>query len=555
MYMMGVQMACIANPDETCRHKERQRQRCFYVFQGKKVCLDAFLYLENTTHYQMKRIRKHIITKGIKARIHGNMGRKPHNTFSVDIYQHASAFLHSYMKRNFGHNIDSSEENQKEITMPIDLNRRKIHNDYKEYCENFEPDFKMMGYSTFRQFMTSEFPYIVFDKRNIKDEDDKDYPDYQPVRVGKRGRPRKPKIPYDPGDTVTQKPRGRGGQSKGYTYFDYRRDRAAKYKKNRWSFKNSTGLTSEEEEELVYVKENHIPTHNKNTRLKNSKRSNLNYDDDEEEEGTSASWKRKREAAAQDPDYNPLEDNDRIPRALDLQPANVPQEDQPKPQGNAYSNADSVSVSQSVSVNIAKPRTTVRIDIQDMENFQNSQVGYILSNSQASTTTTQQNMYVTPSGLNLQNMQVLQTINDPSEGQIIIMSRIQESPPVPEPKPENTTSSIPKSELTSQPEYSPDTMPSTSNNVTDTNNYENSSSVSGNLEISEARSTISENNMQNENTSAIQQYTSPGEKLSTVVYQTLTASENHGNDTEGLNQENGTPPPLTQVTEGISSQT
>lgn len=61
MYLMGLTMACLANRKHTYRNKERQRQRASYVYQGRRVCLDSFLYLENVTQYHLKRIRNHVM--------------------------------------------------------------------------------------------------------------------------------------------------------------------------------------------------------------------------------------------------------------------------------------------------------------------------------------------------------------------------------------------------------------------------------------------------------------------------------------------------------------
>ncbi|CAG0903185.1 unnamed protein product [Darwinula stevensoni] len=168
MYLMGVTMACLQNPEETVRHKERKRLRAQYVFHGKKVCLDAFLYLENTTHYQVKRIRKHVMTHGVTARVHGNHGKKPHNTFSLDSYQHATAFLQTYVQRHLppGRAPVTPKSKLKgklsPIYLPSDITRKKIHAAYKEYCEHFEPAVKVMGYSTFRYFMKDQFPHVRF---------------------------------------------------------------------------------------------------------------------------------------------------------------------------------------------------------------------------------------------------------------------------------------------------------------------------------------------------------------------------------------------------------
>lgn len=185
LYLMGVTMACLANPEETSRHKERKRLRASYVFQGKKVCLDAFLYLENCTHYQLKAIRKHVMLNGVTPRVHGNHGKKPPNTFPLDTYQHAAAFLSSYISR-YSPNSNTPKKLNKSgksppVYLPADITRKKIHNAYKEYCEHFEPDVKVMGYSSFRHFMKEQFPNVKFfridkksDRNGGQSEDDDD---------------------------------------------------------------------------------------------------------------------------------------------------------------------------------------------------------------------------------------------------------------------------------------------------------------------------------------------------------------------------------------------
>lgn len=162
MYLMGVTMACLANPDTTVRQKERRRLRAQYVYQGRRVCLDAFLYLENCTHYQLKRIRKHVMTHGVAPRVHGNHGKKPHNTFSLDIYRHATEFLKQYMEQHTGAvGICSSKQ---PIQLPWDITRKNLHDAYKEYGQILEPGIKLMGYSTFRHFMKEQFPHVKFSK-------------------------------------------------------------------------------------------------------------------------------------------------------------------------------------------------------------------------------------------------------------------------------------------------------------------------------------------------------------------------------------------------------
>lgn len=168
MYLMGVTMACIANPDTTVRNKERRRLRAQYVYQGRRVCLDAFLYLENCTHYQLKRIRKHVMTHGVAPRVHGNHGKKPHNTFSLDIYRHATEFLKQYLEQHSG--LKDILNTKQAIQLPWDVTRKNLHEAYREYGQIIDPGIKLMGYSTFRHFMKEQFPHVKFCKIEPKNQ-------------------------------------------------------------------------------------------------------------------------------------------------------------------------------------------------------------------------------------------------------------------------------------------------------------------------------------------------------------------------------------------------
>lgn len=151
MYLMGVTMACLSNRNETNRHKERIRQRAVYVFQGKRVCLDAFIYLENVTQYHLKRIRRHVMVNGVIPRVHGNVRKKPHNALSLDVYKFAENFVKSELSQH-------TNELNKSI---IVVNEPRI-NLYHKFRLNCPADSKSMSYSTFRHFLKKQFPHVRF---------------------------------------------------------------------------------------------------------------------------------------------------------------------------------------------------------------------------------------------------------------------------------------------------------------------------------------------------------------------------------------------------------
>jgi len=156
MYLMGIMMASLANPKATSKQKERQRNRNKYIFQGKEVCQEAFLYLENVTIYQLKSIRRHVLEQGVVARVHKNKGKKPHNVLELDHYQLTHRFVEDMLEK---------ERGGKKRTCLADMTCKKLHTSYLAYFSDLGMDSKMMAYSTFRNFVHQRFPQLKFTSR------------------------------------------------------------------------------------------------------------------------------------------------------------------------------------------------------------------------------------------------------------------------------------------------------------------------------------------------------------------------------------------------------
>lgn len=161
MYLMGVSMASLQNREHTTRNKERQRQRASYVYHGRRVCLDAFLYLENVSIYHLKTIRSHVMTNGVMPRVHGNIGRKPHNSYSLDAYKCAETFVKQYLADR---HIDAGS------SKPIVIAGESRKTVYDKFTESgYYPNEKIMGFSTFRHFMAKQFPLVKFTQKTERD--------------------------------------------------------------------------------------------------------------------------------------------------------------------------------------------------------------------------------------------------------------------------------------------------------------------------------------------------------------------------------------------------
>lgn len=148
-YLMGICRAVLMDPSD--RGAKRQRKRSSYTYMGKKVCLYAFLYLENITIYQLKKIRSHVVQNGVVNVEHGNSHKIPHNAFPLDLYKRVEDFLRRYL------NANKQQHSSKCIALNQPLS--KVYQEYKEE-ESLFSDGKIMGYTTFRTFFKKQFPHV-----------------------------------------------------------------------------------------------------------------------------------------------------------------------------------------------------------------------------------------------------------------------------------------------------------------------------------------------------------------------------------------------------------
>ncbi|KAG5677174.1 hypothetical protein PVAND_006955 [Polypedilum vanderplanki] len=144
-YLMGLVRASLM--DVSDKGAKRQRKRSSYSYLGKKVCLYAFLYLENITIYQLKKIRSHLIKHGVTQIQHGNSHKVPHNAFSLDVYKRVELFLRNHLKTDRNHSNKSIV-----LTEPLS----KVYQLYR----NQEKKDSKMGYTTFRSFFRKQFPHV-----------------------------------------------------------------------------------------------------------------------------------------------------------------------------------------------------------------------------------------------------------------------------------------------------------------------------------------------------------------------------------------------------------
>lgn len=144
-YLMGIVRSLLTDPSD--RGAKRQRNRSSYSYQGKKVCMFAFLYLENVSLYSMKKIRSHIMKNGVVAIQHGNSHKIPHNAFPLDLYKRVENFLKIHLR----------DKQHSSKTLVLDEPLSKVYQAYKDFDVDSP---QHMGYSSFRTFFKKQFPHV-----------------------------------------------------------------------------------------------------------------------------------------------------------------------------------------------------------------------------------------------------------------------------------------------------------------------------------------------------------------------------------------------------------
>ena len=146
--------------DSRCRSGERKRVRFDYIFNGMKICHDAFLVIHDIGVWTLKALTKHIKEKGIQPRVHGNFGRKPPNAFSHDAVKDAVQYLINYAAEE-GLPQPAAPRGRAEtapIYLPSKNTKLSIHQGYVSACT--EAGKPYVGLTTFKDLWNRCVPHI-----------------------------------------------------------------------------------------------------------------------------------------------------------------------------------------------------------------------------------------------------------------------------------------------------------------------------------------------------------------------------------------------------------
>ena len=110
---------------------------------------------------QIKSIRKHIVDHGVAPRSHGNVGKLPHNSYSLEVYQCVTRFLQAYCDK---HGI---KKKNGVVLLPKDTTFKSIFAECQ--VQSSEQNMTVPSYTTFRKLFKDQFPNVRMDQSNKSD--------------------------------------------------------------------------------------------------------------------------------------------------------------------------------------------------------------------------------------------------------------------------------------------------------------------------------------------------------------------------------------------------
>ena len=155
MYIMGAIKVNGSTAKKS--HEDIKRHRFSYCFNGVDICVAAFRIIYDISEDMLKAIAKHVVSKGITPRIHGNTGKKAPNAFAFEEYQRVKTFIMTYAD-DYGLPQPAAPRGRDEdppVYLPASHTKKHVYEIYK----NASPD-KFVGKSSFYDLWKKLLPHI-----------------------------------------------------------------------------------------------------------------------------------------------------------------------------------------------------------------------------------------------------------------------------------------------------------------------------------------------------------------------------------------------------------
>ena len=162
LVILGLLESLRHNSERTLKGKKRQRERFVYHFQGARVCVGAFRILYDVGKKHMENLIAHLEREGPVPRVHGNTGRRPHNTLPYSDVKNVVVFIDNFATE-FGIPHPAPLHGRSDappVFLPAAETYKSVHAKYVESCIHAER--RAAGMSLFCSIWKQCLPHIKF---------------------------------------------------------------------------------------------------------------------------------------------------------------------------------------------------------------------------------------------------------------------------------------------------------------------------------------------------------------------------------------------------------
>jgi hypothetical protein len=141
--------------------RERVNKRTFYFFEHKlPTCQETYLNMLGISRKYLENIKRHLFSKGLSTRLHGNIGKIPQRKTKMLIDQNIRETVENFIKlyaEKYG--LPSPE---KTITLlPTDMSYKSVHKDFLDSLPE-DSNLKKLKYHAFYKIWHQLVPHIGF---------------------------------------------------------------------------------------------------------------------------------------------------------------------------------------------------------------------------------------------------------------------------------------------------------------------------------------------------------------------------------------------------------
>ncbi|XP_059140996.1 uncharacterized protein LOC131928864 [Physella acuta] len=142
--------------------KQRQRHRLYYLYEGKKICRETFLFIHGICKGRLSALIQHYKQQGLSARVHGNKSNVPHHALSLNDNQRVLDFIQDYAS---SHHVPAEGEGSGKksggelLILPPSHSKLFVHYQYKTWCG--KNNHRAVSVRSFQNLWTKHLPNVV----------------------------------------------------------------------------------------------------------------------------------------------------------------------------------------------------------------------------------------------------------------------------------------------------------------------------------------------------------------------------------------------------------